>query len=254
MSAATVDRYLAPARARMRLKGISTTKASPLLRNSIRIRTVGDERGDRPGAIEADTVAGCGPTFVGEFARTLTMTDMVTGWTENASIRNNASRWITEAVEALQASFPSPVVSFDSDNGSEFINHDVAAWLQARDIEQTRSRPYHKNDQATVESKSSHVVRKHAFYWRCDTAAELNLLNKLWPLVSLRLNFFTPGPQTHRLHHHQQRMPTTRLRQPQDPTCLTCFERLRSGGASHASSTCSRAGDRGPMVSIEDRA
>lgn len=192
MSAATVDRYLRPARDRMRLKGISTTKPSPLLRNSIKIRTVADERDEGPGAIEADTVAHCGPTFIGEFARTLTMTDMVTGWTENASIRNNASRWITQAVTELQASFPFPLVSFDSDNGSEFINNDVIGWLQARDIEQTRSRPYRKNDQATVESKNNHVVRKHAFYWRYDTPAELALLNELWPLVSMRLNFFTP--------------------------------------------------------------
>lgn len=192
MSAATVDRYLRPARDRMRLKGISTTKASPRLRNSIKIRTVADERDGRPGAIEADTVAHCGPTFIGEFARTLTMTDMVTGWTENASIRNNASLWITQAVNELQASFPFPLVSFDSDNGSEFINNDVIGWLQARDIEQTRSRPYRKNDQATVESKNNHVVRKHAFYWRYDTPAELALLNELWPLVSMRLNFFTP--------------------------------------------------------------
>jgi len=192
MSAATVDRYLRPARDRIRLKGISTTKAAPRLRNSIKIRTVADERDERPGAIEADTVAHCGPTFIGEFARTLTMTDMVTGWTENASIRNNASRWITEAVNELQTSFPFPLVSFDSDNGSEFINNDVIGWLQARDIAQTRSRPYRKNDQATVESKNNHVVRKHAFYWRYDTPGELVLLNELWPLVSLRLNFFTP--------------------------------------------------------------
>ncbi|GBE68227.1 hypothetical protein MFM001_46890 [Mycobacterium sp. MFM001] len=81
---------------------------------------------------------------------------------------------------------------FDSDCGGEFINHEVAGWLQARDIEQTRSRPYQKNDQAHVESKNNHVVRKHAFYWRYDTGEELQLLNRLWELVSLRLNFFTP--------------------------------------------------------------
>ena len=95
-------------------------------------------------------------------------------------------------VSDLQERFPFPLVVFDSDNGSEFINHDVANWLQARDIAQTRSRPYRKNDQATVESKNNHVVRKHAFYWRYDTPAELALLNELWQLVSLRLNFFTP--------------------------------------------------------------
>ncbi|WP_328514145.1 transposase family protein [Mycobacterium canetti] len=192
MSAATVDRYLKPIRDKMRIKGISTTKPSPLLRNSISIRTCADEAPDAPGVIEADTVAHCGPTLIGEFARTLTMTDLVTGWTENHSIRNNASKWIVEGIEALQACFPFAMVIFDSDCGAEFINHEVAAWLQARDIEQTRSRPYQKNDQAHVESKNNHVVRKHAFYWRYDTGQELELLNRMWRLGSLRLNFFTP--------------------------------------------------------------
>lgn len=192
MSAATVDRYLKPVRDRMRIKGISTTKPSPLLRNSISIRTCADEAPEAPGVIEADTVAHCGPTLIGEFARTLTMTDVVTGWTENHSIRNNAAKWIVEGIEELQARFPLAMVIFDSDCGGEFINHEVAAWLQDRDIEQTRSRPYQKNDQAHVESKNNHVVRKHAFYWRYDTPEELELLNRLWRLVSLRLNFFTP--------------------------------------------------------------
>jgi hypothetical protein len=192
MSAATVDRYLKPARDRMRIKGISTTKPSPLLRNSISIRTCADEAPKAPGVIEADTVAHCGPTLIGEFARTLTMTDVVIGWTENTSIRNNAATWIVAGVEEPRERFPFAMVVFDSDCGSEFINHEVAAWLQDRDIEQTRSRPYQKNDQAHVESKNNHVVRKHAFYWRYDTPEELELLNRLWPLVSLRLNFFTP--------------------------------------------------------------
>ena len=192
MSAATVDRYLKPARDRMRIKGISTTKPSPLLRNSIAIRTCADEAPQAPGVVEADTVAHCGPTLIGEFVRTLTMTDLVIGWTENASIRNNAAKWIIEGIDELQERFPFDLVIFDSDCGSEFINHDVADWLADRDIAQTRSRPYQKNDQAHVESKNNHVVRKHAFYWRYDTPAELELLNELWRLVSLRLNFFTP--------------------------------------------------------------
>lgn len=143
------------------------------------------------GVIWADTVAHCGPTFVGEFARTVTMTDLVTGWTGNASIRNNESQWMVTAVAALQSLFPLPLLVFDSDNGSEFINHDVADWLQEGDNAQTGSGPYKKNDQATVESKNNHVVRKHSFYWRCDTSEELALLGELWPLVSMRLNFFT---------------------------------------------------------------
>ncbi|UVI36429.1 DDE-type integrase/transposase/recombinase [Brevibacterium spongiae] len=192
MSPATIDRYLLPARQSMRLRGITTTTPSPLLRNSIGLSKVGDEPPTVPGVIEADTVAHCGPTFVGEFVRTLTMTDLVTGWTENASIRNNAAKWIVQAVGDLQEMFPFPLSIFDSDNGSEFINHEVADWLQERDIAQTRSRPYKKNDQATVESKNNHIVRKHAFYWRYDTSEELELLGRLWPVVSMLLNFFTP--------------------------------------------------------------
>ena len=41
MSAATIDRYLAPVRATEQLRGKSTTKAGPLLRSSIKIRKAG---------------------------------------------------------------------------------------------------------------------------------------------------------------------------------------------------------------------
>ena len=78
MSAATVDRYLNRPGTGCD-QGISTTKPSALLRNSISIRTCANETPDRPGVIEADTVAHCGPTLIGEFARTLTMTDVVIG-------------------------------------------------------------------------------------------------------------------------------------------------------------------------------
>jgi hypothetical protein len=192
MSPATIDRCLAPERAAMAVRGKAATRPSPLPRNSIAIRKAGDELDGKPGMVEADTVAHCGPTLKGEFARTLTMTDMATGWTENRSIRNNASKWIVEAVELLRGSFPFPLTGFDSDDGSEFVNHDLARWLQDRGIAFTRSRPYRKNDQATIESKNNHVVRRQAFYFRYDTPEELGLLNQIWGLVSLRLNFFTP--------------------------------------------------------------
>jgi hypothetical protein len=194
MSAATIDRYLNPvnkrcacARFREQSRHYFATQ-SDLVRPEI---PPSSNPAIKPGVIEADTVAHCGATLVGEFIRTLTMTDMFTGWTENYSIRNNASKWIVQAASQLQQRFPFELRVFDSDNGSEFINPRVANWLQQHDIEQTRSRPYRKNDQATVESTNNHVVRKHAFYWRYDSAAELELLKQLWLLVSARLNFFT---------------------------------------------------------------
>lgn len=120
MSAATVDRYLGPIRAKLALKGISTTKRSPLLRNSITVRACGAEPPEAPGVIEADTVAHCGPSASGEFARTLTMTDIFSGWNENYAIRNNATTWIIEAVGALADRFPFPMTVFDSDIHTEW--------------------------------------------------------------------------------------------------------------------------------------
>ena len=87
--------------------------------------------------IEADTVAHCGPTFQGEFTRTLTMTDLVTGWTENASIRNNASKWIVKAVAALQSMFPFPLLVFDSDYADmhESFEHPLLGLVAHRPVD-----------------------------------------------------------------------------------------------------------------------
>ncbi len=80
MSAAPIDRYLGPARARDPLCGKTTTAPSPLLRTSITVRKAGDEVEDAPGFFAGDTVAHCGPTLRGEFARILNLTCMRTGW------------------------------------------------------------------------------------------------------------------------------------------------------------------------------
>ena len=57
MSAASIDRYLAPAKAGDGNLGNSATKASPLLRSSIKVRIAGDEVEDEPGFFEGDMVA-----------------------------------------------------------------------------------------------------------------------------------------------------------------------------------------------------
>lgn len=63
MSAATIDRYFAAARAKDAIRGTSATKPGSLLRNSITIRKAGDEVDAEPGFFEVDTVAHCGPTL-----------------------------------------------------------------------------------------------------------------------------------------------------------------------------------------------
>lgn len=192
MSAATIDRYLADARRKGQLRGISATKPSPLLRTSIKIRKAGDEIEDEPGFFECDTVAHCGPKLIGEFARTVNFTDVLIGWVFTRSIRNNAHIHIRSVMDQAITDIPYGVVGLDFDNGSEFLNYPMIEWAADKKIFFTRSRPYKKNDQATIESKNNHLVRRHGFYYRYDTTEELTALNTLWPLVNDRLNFFTP--------------------------------------------------------------
>lgn len=192
MSAATIDRYLAPARAKDPIRGKSTTKPGTMLRNSISIRKAGDEVEAEPGFFEVDTVAHCGPTLKGEFARSVNFTDVHTGWVFTRAIRNNAAVHVLGTFDAFVGQVPFAVTGIDCDNGSEFINHDLVGWAGKRDVFFTRSRPYKKNDQATIESKNNHLVRRYGFHHRYDTKQELELLNQLWALVNDRLNFFTP--------------------------------------------------------------
>lgn len=192
MSSATIDRYLRTAKARDQIKGKSTTKPSPLLRSSIKIRKATDEVEDSPGFFEGDTVAHCGPTLKGEFARTVNLTDMRTGWVFTRAVRNNAHTHILGALKTGIDEIPYEVTGLDFDNGSEFLNKAVIKWAAEQEIFFTRSRPYKKNDQATIESKNNHLVRKYGFYYRYDTDAERTLLNRLWKLVNDRLNYLTP--------------------------------------------------------------
>lgn len=50
----------------------------------------------------------------------------------------------------------------------------------------------HKNNQAYAEQKNWTVVRRNVGYYRYDTPRELDLLNQLWPLVSIQVNLFLP--------------------------------------------------------------
>ena len=192
MSAASIDRYLKPAKATDQIRGVATTKPSPLLRSSIKVRKAGDEVEAEPGFFEGDTVAHCGPTLKGEFARTLNLTDVHIGWVFTRTVRSNANVHILGALKAGIEEIPFEVTGLDFDNGSEFLNHGVIAWAAGLKIFFTRSRPYKKNDQATIESKNNHLVRKYGFYYRYDTDVELRVLNRLWRLVNDRFNYLTP--------------------------------------------------------------
>lgn len=192
MSAATIDRRLAPERKKHELKGRSHTKPGSLLKGQIPIRTWADWDDAVPGFVEIDLVGHEGGNAAGEHAYTLTVTDIATGWTENRSVPNKARKWVLAALDEIAAVMPFPILGIDSDNGTEFINHHLLTWCEHREITFTRSRPGNSNDGAHVEQKNWATVRTIVGYHRYDTAAELVLLNRIWVLQSTLANYFCP--------------------------------------------------------------
>ncbi|MFF2028839.1 DDE-type integrase/transposase/recombinase [Arthrobacter sp. NPDC058192] len=189
---ATIDRRLRPDRAKLAPRGRSHTKPGTLLKDSIRVRTWAEWDDAVPGFVEVDLVGHEGGNSSGEFCFTLDITDIATGWTETRSVRNKAQKWVFAAIKDARAAFPFPILGIDSDNGSEFINRELLRWCEQENLTFTRSRSGNKNDGAHVEQKNWHIVRQTVGYHRYDTAAELELLNRIWALQRLLTNHFAP--------------------------------------------------------------
>lgn len=193
MSPATIDRRLAPARTGLvARKPISHTRPGSMLKSSIPMKTWHEWNDNEPGFLQIDLVGHEGGDNNGAFFFSLDATDVATGWTETVTVRSKGERVVAAGLEELWLRFPFHIWGIHSDNGSEFINHHLAGWCETRKITFTRGRASHKNDQAHVEQKNWSVVRRSVGYFRYDTRHELDLLNQLWPLVSIQVNLFLP--------------------------------------------------------------
>ncbi len=143
--------------------------------------------------MEADLVAHCGDTAEGSFVHTLVLTDIATTWTECVPLVVREGALVVEALGRLRETMPFPLRSFDTDNGSEFINEKVIAFCSKHGIEFTRSRPYRKNDQAWVEQKNGAIVRRLVGYGRLEGIAAAEVLGRLYTASRLFVNFFQPS-------------------------------------------------------------
>jgi transposase InsO family protein len=90
--------------------------------------------------------------------------DEVTQWEIVAATPQISELWLLPVLQAMLEQFPFRIHGFHSDNGSEFINYNVARLLDKLLIEQTKSRPHHSGDNGLVESKNGAVIRKHIGY------------------------------------------------------------------------------------------
>lgn len=192
ISPATIDRRLAHQKEYLHRKRFAATKPGTLLKAQIPVRLTKWDL-SKVGFCEIDLVAHCGDNVFGDFLNTLNLTEISTGWSEQAAVLGKSQRNTFAGLMAIQQRLPFRLLGLDSDNGSEFINAHLLNYCQKENIEFTRSRPNKKNDNAYIEQKNWTHVRKLLGYQRLETAKQLKALNDLYA-NELRLykNFFCP--------------------------------------------------------------
>jgi hypothetical protein len=179
MSASTIDRYVR--RGCKTLKGLSATRKAKFFRYKIPLHVFTDKI-INAGHVAADTVAHCGDSLSGEFANSLTVTDRLTTWTENRALFSKKEPEMEKALRSIEADLPFRILSIQSDCGTEFLNYAMMRYLSHRPIPitMTRSRPYHKNDNAHVEQKNNTHVRAVFGYDRIGQAHLVELMNEIY--------------------------------------------------------------------------
>ena len=90
--------------------------------------------------------------------------DCVTQFEIVATCERISEAFLLPVIGAMLESFPFRILGFHADNGSEYINHTVAALLEKLRVEFTKSRPRHSNDNGLAETKNAAIVRKHFGY------------------------------------------------------------------------------------------
>jgi len=90
--------------------------------------------------------------------------DCLTQWELVATCEKISEAYLLPVIAALLAGFPFRILGFHADNGSEYINHQVAKMLDKLRVESTKSRPRHANDNGLAETKNGAVIRKHLGY------------------------------------------------------------------------------------------
>ncbi len=133
----------------------------------------------KPGYIRVDTVhQGDQDGVKGVYH--INAVDEVTQYEVVLSCSRISEQFLIPILMEMLNTFPLSIKGFHADNGSEYINHQVAKLLNKLHIELTKSRSRQSNDNALAESKNASVVRKTFGYSHIEQhwADELNVFNR----------------------------------------------------------------------------
>jgi hypothetical protein len=223
-SPATLDRLLRPLRQQRRRQPYRPSPATAALRQQIPVRTWSEWATSLPGTLQGDLVLHCGESTAGFYLTTLLAVDVATLWTELEIVWGVGQERVGSGVHHIRQRLPMPLRAWHSDNGSEFVNARLLAWCRHEGVQFTRGRPYRKNDQAWVEQRNGHVVRRLIGYDRYSSRAALAVFQRLYRLLRLQLNFFRPVRKL-----LSKRRLGARVRKRYDPP-QTPYQRLLAAG------------------------
>jgi len=192
ISPSTIDRLLGRQRLGRLRQPRRHSPATTSLKSQIPIRTWSEWQGVEAGSLQADLVLHCGESLEGFFLTTLCALDVATAWTELQPVWGMGQQRVGSAIHHIRLRLPFALKALHTDNGSEFINHLLQSWCRREGIRFTRGRGYRKNDQAYVEQRNWLSVRRQVGYDRYSSRAAFTLLQQLYPLLCLQLNFFRP--------------------------------------------------------------
>ena len=155
------------------LRSVTLAKTRPVKRD-IGLRKKPQAQG-RPGFLRVDTVHQ-GDRDKEKGVYHINIVDEVTQWEIVGAVQGISEAFLLPLLEAMLGLFPFDILGFHSDNGSEYINTQVALMLNKLLIEQTKSRANRTNDNALVEGKNGSVIRKQMGYGHIPSqyAAQVN--------------------------------------------------------------------------------
>ncbi|MCP4257383.1 MAG: transposase family protein [Planctomycetes bacterium] len=146
--------------------------------------------------------------------------DEITQFEIVASVEKISERYLIPVLEQMLEAFPFVIQSFHSDNGSEYINKQVAKLLNKLLIEFTKSRARQSNDNALAESKNAAVVRKHFGYSHIPQkwAPLINQFNQdyLNPYINYHRPCFFPMTVVDAKGKHKKTYPYSQMMTPYD--------------------------------------
>lgn len=192
ISPATIDRLLVKHHKRPKIKGHSYTKPGTLLKTQIPVRTFADWDEEGLGFFEIDLCGHDGGIAKGDFSWTLNFAEVKYQWTEQVAVFNKAQVHVFAGIKTIRGRLPFPLLGYDSDSGSEFINDQLYRYSIQEKITFTRGRAGKKNDNPYVEEKNDSIVRKWVGYGRFDTQVQVDILNEFYNVLRLYTNFFLP--------------------------------------------------------------